>query len=166
MFQSNTLEHGRYEAEELLRQCRRHQLTIATAESCTGGTVASRITAIAGASECFRGGVVAYSNDVKIGVLGVSADDIDRDGAVSESVVRQMAEGVRRITGADLGVGISGIAGPGGAVEGKPVGTVWIAASSPVATHAKCYHFSGSRSSVIDRAATAALLELLSLLPR
>ena len=153
-------------AEELLRRCRRDGLTIATAESCTGGTVASRLTSIAGASANFRGGVVAYSNDVKINLLGVEPAAIEAHGAVSETVVRQMAEGVRRLTGADLGVGISGIAGPGGAVEGKPVGTVWIAAASPAATRATCYHFPGSRDRVIDRAATMALLELLTFVPR
>ena len=104
-----------------------HHLTLATAESCTGGTIASRFTAMSGSSQYFLCGVVSYSNEAKRDVLGVNYDDIMSYGAVSETVVRQMAEGARRISGADYAISTSGIAGPTGGSKEKPVGTVWMA---------------------------------------
>ena len=148
-------------AELLLHKLRGHGYTMATAESCTGGNIAHLITAIAGCSDVFFGGVVSYCNDVKIKVLGVDCGALEREGAVSEAVVRQMAEGVRRVLGTDCAVATSGIAGPGGAVPGKPVGTVWIAASTPQATVASCFHFGGDRQAVIDRASAQALMMLI-----
>ncbi len=106
--------------------------TVATAESCTGGRVAAAFTASAGASDYFVGGVVAYSNEVKIGVLGVERETIERHGAVSREVAEQMATGVRRLTGADYAIATTGIAGPGGGTSEKPVGTVWVAVSAAV----------------------------------
>ena len=103
---------------------------------------------------------MAYSNEVKASVLGVNAADIEAHGAVSESVVEQMAIGIRHLTNSDLAVATSGIAGPGGATEGKPVGTVWIATASAAGVKSRCYHFPGTRDRVIDRAATAALIAL------
>ena len=97
-------------------------------------------------------------------MLGVSAADLDSYGAVSEPVVRAMAEGVRRLTGADFSVATSGIAGPGGGTADKPVGTVWIAASGPDATVARCHFFTGDRQTVITRATAAALLQLITLI--
>ncbi|MCC8175832.1 MAG: CinA family nicotinamide mononucleotide deamidase-related protein [Bacteroidales bacterium] len=137
-------------------------LTMATAESCTGGNIAHTLTLVPGSSAYFLGGVVSYSNDVKTRVLGVSPDAIAQHGAVSLEVVEQMVEGACRVTGADCAVATSGIAGPGGAVPGKPVGTVAIAAHTPSAgTVSAMYHFLGSRDRVIDRATTEALLLLL-----
>lgn len=147
-------------AEIVLAACRRHGYTLATAESCTGGAIASRITAIAGCSDVFAGSVVSYSNDVKHRVLGVSEESLNSFGAVSEQVVRQMAEGARRVLGADCAVATSGIAGPGGGTDEKPVGTVWIAASTPAGTATRLLHLPGNRSRVIDRASTEALLLL------
>ncbi len=106
------------------------KLTLATAESCTGGYVASRITSVPGSSAYFLGSIVSYSNDVKINQLGVSAETIQQGGAVSEAVITQMAEGVRTVLNADIGIATSGIAGPGGGTPDKPVGTVWIAVST------------------------------------
>lgn len=151
-------------AELLLHKLRARGYTLATAESCTGGNIAHLITAIAGCSDVYRGGVVSYCNDVKASVLGVSEATLASVGAVSEDTVRQMAEGARRCCGADCAIATSGIAGPGGAVPGKPVGTVWMAASTPAGTEARLYHFGGDREAVIDRASAQAVMLLTSLL--
>ena len=151
-------------AELVLAKLRRHGYRIATAESCTGGNIAHLITSVAGCSDVMLGGVVSYCNEVKMKVLGVSGDTLARYGAVSEGTVRQMAEGVRRVMGADCAVATSGIAGPGGAVPGKPVGTVWIAAATPGDVKAECCHFRGDRQSVIDRASARALAMLADML--
>lgn len=138
--------------------------TLAVAESCTGGLVAKRMTDLAGASDVFRGGVVAYANEVKVEELGVDPSDLAENGAVSEGVARRMAEGVARRFGADAGIGITGIAGPGGGTEEKPVGTVWYAAASEGTVVARRERFPGDRRSVRERAAQAALFLLLRLL--
>ena len=119
--------------------------TLATAESCTGGYIAHKITEIPGSSDYFLGSVVAYSNEIKRDVLGVSEKDLDDYGAVSEPVIRQMAEGVRRKFGADYALATSGIAGPGGGTPEKPVGTIWIALATPHKTIAKRYQFGEHR---------------------
>lgn len=116
------------------RLLREHQLTLATAESCTGGRVAERITALPGASAVYRGGVVSYWTSVKADVLGVPQAVLDAHGAVSEPCARAMAEGVRRITGADLGVSVTGAAGPDPDERGVPVGIVYIALATPEGT--------------------------------
>lgn len=140
--------------------------TLATAESCTGGAIAARFTAMAGASAYFRGGVVAYSNDLKQQVLGVSADDLERFGAVSEPVARQMAEGVRRLAGSDYAVATTGIAGPAGGSEEKPVGTVWIAVAGPRGTVAVCRQCGTDRGQIVDRASSFAIGMLRDALKR
>ncbi|MBR3856265.1 MAG: CinA family protein [Bacteroidaceae bacterium] len=114
-------------AEEVNARLRLGALTIATAESCTGGAIAAAITSVAGSSDVFKGSVVAYSNDVKHRVLGVAQEILDSEGAVSAATVEAMAVGVQRLIGSHCAVATSGIAGPGGAVPGKPVGTVWVA---------------------------------------
>ena len=139
---------------------RERGLTLATAESCTGGTIASLFTAMAGASAYFLGGVVAYANEVKRDVLGVNYDDIMTHGAVSETVARQMAEGVRRTTGADYAIATTGIAGPTGGSEGKPVGTVWMAVATPTHTVAVMRNSGLDRGQIISRASAYAI-ELL-----
>lgn len=150
-------------AEILLNRLRRRSLTLATAESCTGGNIGHLITSIAGSSDVYLGGVISYANSVKTGVLGVQQSDLDNCGAVSEPVVRQMAEGVRQLTGADCAVATSGIAGPGGGTPDKPVGTVWIAASTSKGTVASLVHVAGDRQAVIDGASARALNLLLGL---
>ena len=101
--------------------------TLATAESCTGGSIAAAITGVAGCSAVFKGSVVAYSNEVKVAVLGVGEDTLAVYGAVSEEVVKQMAQGAQRVLNVHCAVATSGIAGPGGGPPEKPVGTVWVA---------------------------------------
>lgn len=151
-------------AQRLLSALRRHRLTMATAESCTGGNVAHCITSVAGCSDVFRGGVVSYANEIKTGILGVDADILARHGAVSREVVRQMAAGACRICGADCAVATSGIAGPGGGAPDKPTGTVWIAAHTPAAATEQIFHFPGDRQAVIDRASAEALKMLAALI--
>lgn len=130
--------------------------TIALAESCTGGLVASRLTDVPGSSAYFKGCIVAYANTVKEKVLGVPAELLEQKGAVSPETARAMAEGVKAITGADIGVGITGIAGPGGATSQKPVGLVYIAVAAPAGTELKGYNFPGGRLAVRQGAANAA----------
>lgn len=143
-------------ADALLTQ----KKTIALAESCTGGLVSSCLTDVAGASAYLLGSVVSYSNEVKEKELGVSADTLATYGAVSEPTARQMAEGIRNRIGTDLGVGITGIAGPSGGTEDKPVGTVYIAVSGEQGTIVKLYHFSGSRTTIKRLVKQAALNEI------
>lgn len=114
-------------AAELVALLEERSLTIATAESCTGGAVSQAITSVAGCSVVMRGAVVAYHNDVKSRVLGVSEDTLAAVGAVSEEVVRQMVCGVSRLMSTDCAIATSGVAGPGGGTADKPVGTVWVA---------------------------------------
>jgi nicotinamide-nucleotide amidase len=106
------------------------KLTVATAESCTGGGVSRAITDVPGASEVFGCGICAYANDIKMALLGVKAETLESCGAVSEQTAREMAGGVRAVSGADIGVGITGIAGPEGGTPEKPVGLVYIAVNS------------------------------------
>jgi len=133
------------------------RLTVATAESCTGGNVAHKITSIAGSSAYFLGGVVSYSNEMKAGVLGVSAEDIEKHGAVSETVVRQMAECIKKIAGTDCSIATSGIAGPGGGTIEKPVGTVWVAVCTPSGTYAQCLHLDSDRGGNIEESTRLAM---------
>ncbi len=136
-----------------------------TAESCTGGKIASLITSVAGSSEYFKGGVVAYCNEVKHGMLGVSEEDLKAYGAVSQPVVEQMARGAVRAFGCDCAVATSGIAGPGGGSPDKPVGTVWIAAVYKEKIYSRCYYFGkNTREENIQLSAEAALGMLLDLL--
>jgi len=141
-------------------------LTLATAESCTGGAIASRFTAMAGASTYFLLGAVTYSNEAKRDVLGVDYDDIMRCGAVSETVARQMAEGARRVSGADYAVATTGIAGPGGGTPEKPVGTVWFAVATPHRTVSVMRDSGTDRGQVINSAAAYAIRMLYDELKR
>ncbi len=134
--------------------------TLALAESCTGGKIASKFTAMAGASAYLLAGVVAYANEAKTNILGVDAELIRRHGAVSEEVARAMAEGVRRLTGADYALSTTGIAGPTGGSAEKPVGTVWFALATPTETIALKHACGTDRGQVIDRA-TAYAIRLL-----
>ncbi len=138
--------------------------TLATAESCTGGNIAHEITRVAGSSLYFKGGVVAYSNEVKEQVLHVSPDTLARCGAVSRDTVLQMTAGVQRLLSADCAIATSGIAGPGGGSAEKPVGTVWIAARYGERDQAECFHFEGDREQVIARATQSGLLMLIRLM--
>lgn len=134
--------------------------TLSVAESCTGGAIAAKFTAMAGASVYFNAGVVSYSNEAKRDILGVNMDDIVRYGAVSETVAIQMAEGVRRAGQSDYAVSTTGIAGPTGGSAEKPVGTVWIGVATPKGSFAVLKNCGTDRSQIIDRA-TAYAIKLL-----
>ena len=147
---------------ELLKQ---KNSTIATAESCTGGRLAAALNAQSGSSEYYMGSVVAYANEVKEQVLGVEHDTLINHGAVSEQTVREMAEGVRRLMHTDYAIATSGIAGPTGGTEDKPVGTVWIAWATPQGTVAERYQFGVARlrEQITQRAVTTALVRMIQL---
>ena len=138
-----------------------HGKTLSTAESCTGGLIASMLTSVAGSSEYFLGTVVSYANSVKEGVLGVSSEILKNHGAVSSECVGAMAEGVRQLTGSDFSVATSGIAGPGGGSEEKPVGLVWIAVSSQKGTETFKLQFNSDRKRNTERFASSALYKIL-----
>ncbi len=144
-------------AETVLRLARVRGERLATAESCTGGLVAGALTAVPGASDVYVGGVVAYSDDVKTSLLSVPSDVIARHGAVSEETARAMAEGVLAACGADRSVSVTGVAGPGGGTDDKPVGTVWFAVSGPEGTVAEMRSFPGDREVVRIRSVAVAL---------
>lgn len=139
------------------RKLRAMNCTLSTAESCTGGLIAHRITSISGSSEYYIGSVVAYSNRIKTDGLGVDKAAIEKFGAVSEEVVRQMADGVRSRFGTDYAIATSGIAGPNGGTDEKPVGTVWIAVAGPEGTIAKKYLFGHDRQRNIEISCNTAL---------
>ena len=135
----------------------KRSLKLAVAESCTGGTISATFTAMAGASQYFMAGVTAYSNEAKRDILGVSMTDIECFGAVSEVVALEMAEGVRRIAGADYAIATTGIAGPSGGTRQKPVGTVWIAIATPNGSYAVMRNSGTDRSQIINRASAYAI---------
>lgn len=135
--------------------------TLSTAESCTGGKIASLITSVPGSSEYFKGSVVAYENDIKSDVLNVNVGDILRYGAVSKQVVEQMATGVRELMKTDYAVSTSGVAGPGGGTTEKPVGTVWIAVASEDKLISKKFRFLNDREINIQRSVNAAIMILI-----
>ena len=141
-------------------------MTIATAESCTGGRLAAALNAQSGSSAYYMGSVVAYDNSIKEQVLGVRHDTLLQHGAVSESTVRQMAKGVRALLHTDYAIATSGIAGPTGGTPDKPVGTVWIAWATPNGTEAQCFHFGAAREreQITLRAVTEALVRLVKTL--
>jgi len=146
---------------------RKNNQTLATAESCTGGFIAHKITEIPGSSDYFKGSVVAYSNEIKNKVLGVSQNDLDNHGAVSKAVIVQMAEGVRTLFDTDYALATSGVAGPGGGSEEKPVGTIWIALATPNKTISRKFQFGDHRIRNINFSFLSAInmlrLELLTM---
>lgn len=147
-------------AGRLLKQ---HAMTIATAESCTGGRLAAALNAQSGSSAYYMGSVVAYDNRIKEQVLSVAHDTLMEYGAVSEQTVREMAEGVRILMNTDYAIATSGIAGPTGGTKDKPVGTVWIAWATPTGTEARCFHFgvAREREQITMRAVNEALIHLI-----
>ncbi len=139
-------------------------LKLATAESCTGGLIANRITDVAGSSDYFMGGVAAYAYEAKVALLGVSWDTLKAHGAVSRETVIEMARGARKVLNADIAISVSGIAGPGGGMPGKPVGTVWIGLVASDGEWASLFHFDGDRVQNKSSAADAALQFLIDYL--
>jgi nicotinamide-nucleotide amidase len=141
-----------------------HHLTLAVAESCTGGLISHLITNVPGSSNYFLGGVIAYANEAKIKLLSVSPETLEKYGAVSFYTVSEMADGVHKALSADIGISTSGIAGPTGGTPDKPVGTVWIGLRAVNAGAALVFHFDGSRESIKEQAAQAALQILVNYL--
>jgi nicotinamide-nucleotide amidase len=150
-------EDERTIAEIVLALCRARGLTLATAESCTGGLVAARLTAVPGSSDVFRGSVVAYADQVKENELGVPSAVLAEHGAVSAEAAMALAEGVRRRLGSDVGVATTGVAGPGGGTPEKPVGLVFLHASGPAGDAARRIDLPGDREMIRGRATAAAL---------
>ena len=151
--------------EEILRESMRARgLTLATAESCTGGLVSDRITNVSGSSEYFPGGVVAYSYEAKASLLGVSWDTLNAHGAVSEETVLEMARGARKLFNADIGISVSGIAGPTGGLPEKPVGTTWFGLSANSGEWARHFIWDGDRKQNKHHSSEAALQFVLDYL--
>jgi nicotinamide-nucleotide amidase len=153
-------EDDRPVGELVLDLVREQGLTLGAAESCTGGLVAARLTSVPGASDVFRGGIVAYENDVKLAPLGVAEETLAAHGAVSAETAAAMAEGAQKALRADVAVAVTGIAGPGGGTPEKPVGLVNLCAAGPGREVARELHLPGDREA-IRRRATAAALHLL-----
>ena len=146
---------------ELAQALKERGLVCATAESCTGGLIGAALTSVSGSSEWYVGGVISYANSVKTGLLGVNEADLEAQGAVSEPVVRGMALGACRVTGADVACAVSGVAGPGGGTPEKPVGTVWIGWSKHGETRVEKFHFNGDRDAVRTQTVTEAIRGML-----
>ena len=151
-------------ASRLAERLARRGETLAVAESCTGGMLGARLTDGEGASRFFLAGLTTYSNQAKTALLGVPAATLNRHGAVSEEVAREMARGARQRTGATASLAITGVAGPGGGTDEKPVGTVWIAATLGSAEEARRFEFPGNRAAIREAAVREALAMLESLL--
>lgn len=134
---------------------------LSVAESCTGGTIASKLTRNDGASDFFSGGIVAYHNNIKEDILGVNANDIEEHGAVSCQVVKQMAQGARRLMKTTYSIATSGVAGNGGGTKSKPVGTIWIAIDTPQGTFSEMFSFSKLREPNIERSSSQGMFYLL-----
>ncbi|MGP9797642.1 CinA family protein [Halomonas sp. 86] len=149
-------------AQRLGKLCQQLDIEVTTAESCTGGGIASAITSAAGSSAYFTTGYVTYANAAKTRLIGVSDVTLHAHGAVSEAVVNAMVAGACRDSGAQLGVAVSGVAGPGGGSDEKPVGTVWLAWGDVNHQDAKCFHFPGDRQAVREQAVREALAGLVA----
>ena len=157
---------NKFLSKELSDMFWKEGLSLATAESCTAGNIAAVITAIPGSSHFYKGGIIAYSDEVKINLLGVSPEILDTKGAVSEEVVIEMAKGAMKSMNSDCAIATSGIAGPDGGTVDKPVGTVWIAWATPEGTVAERYQFGAARlrEQITQRAVTTALVRMIQLL--
>jgi nicotinamide-nucleotide amidase len=143
--------------ESLGKVLKEKGIRLATAESCTGGNIAKLITSVPGSSSYYAGSVIAYENRIKRDVLGVDEELLDQKGAVSREVVEQMARGVCYHLGTEAGIATSGIAGPDGGTEEKPVGTTWICVVYKEKAHAELFRFGGTRERIIDQASYSAM---------
>jgi PncC family amidohydrolase len=143
--------------KRILDLCVRRGWKLAVAESCTGGLIGARLTSVSGSSAYFTGGVIAYSNDLKMGLLGVPIGLLESEGAVSGLVVEAMAMGAVMAGAADCGIAVTGVAGPDGGTDEKPVGTVWIGVALPSGTTSRMYRFDGDREAVRQQTVDAAL---------
>ena len=154
------------EEKSLIEQLIASGKTLATAESCTGGLIGKLLTDVSGSSAAYLGGIISYSNEVKHHVLGVPQELLDTYGAVSAQVAKAMAEGAKRVIGADLAVSVTGIAGPKSDNTNKPVGLVYIAVTDGVTTDVQEYHFSGDRQQIRNATAQTALSKVSSFMAR
>ncbi len=143
-------------AHDLVDALRHRGLTLCTAESCTGGGIGAAITAVAGASECFVGGIIAYANEIKEAMLGVSPEMLQQHGAVSDSVAVAMAQGARSRLNADMAVAVTGVAGPSGGTAEKPVGLVFAGLVDADGVEVRSFNFSGDREDVRRQTVCAA----------
>jgi len=150
--------------EKIIHELTKKGQTISFAESCTGGRIAAAFTAISGASEVLHGACVTYSNDIKHQWLGVSNEILENYGAVSEPCVAQMLEGIQKMTGSDYAIAVSGIAGPTGGTEFKPVGTVYIGIKTPFDQKVYHCHFNGSREDVQEQSTLFAIEKMAEVL--
>ncbi len=141
-------------------------ITLSAAESCTGGMLGMLLTSVPGSSEWFLGGIIAYSNSFKTTILGISSSLIETEGAVSRETALAMAAGIRKLTGSDISISVTGIAGPGGGSSEKPVGTVWMAVCSSQSMSAEMKRFAGDRDVVRRKAADYLLAKLCLLLEK
>ena len=141
-------------------------LKLATAESCTGGLIADKITDVPGSSDYFLGGFVSYAYEAKVASLGVSWDTLKAHGAVSRETVLEMARGARRALGADLAISVSGIAGPGGGLPEKPVGATWIGLATPDVERAEGFYWKGNRRENKEQSAQAAMRMVIEFLQK
>jgi len=141
-------------------------LKLATAESCTGGLIADKITDVPGSSDYFLGGFVSYAYEAKVASLGVSWDTLKAHGAVSRETVLEMARGARRALGADLAISVSGIAGPGGGLPDKPVGATWIGLAAPDGERAEGFYWKGNRRENKEQSAQAAMRMVIEFLQK
>lgn len=146
--------------EQVIFALRERGLTLATAESCTGGGVGARLTSVSGSSAVYRGGVISYCNEIKHKLLGVEQAALDEFGAVSDVVARQMALGAKKALQADIAVSVTGLAGPNSDESGKPVGLVYIGLATADGARAWGYRFSGDREAVRRQATEAALAQI------
>jgi PncC family amidohydrolase len=149
------------QAARLVDLLREADQTLSVAESCTGGLIGARLTAVSGSSEVFWGGVISYDDAAKRGLLGVSGKTLETFGAVSEATAKEMARGVLRVSGTTWSLAVTGIAGPGGGMPDKPVGTVWIAVDGPTA-RVENHVFPGDRTMVREATVSAAMMLLAS----
>ncbi|MBQ8910052.1 MAG: CinA family protein [Oscillospiraceae bacterium] len=131
--------------------------TLATAESCTGGMIGEKITAVSGSSKVYKGGIISYTNEIKTALLGVDTELLHREGAVSAPVAEAMAAGARRALCADVAISVTGLAGPSGDDRGTPVGTVYIGYADESGTETVCFRFDGDREEIRTQATMAAL---------
>jgi len=165
---SDTTDNLKQLAALVVSAARDKGISLGTAESCTGGLVAAMITAVPGASEVFEGAIVSYSNSVKVQCLSVSDSTLIEYGAVSEQTAREMACGARKALAVDIAVSVTGVAGPGGSSDEKPLGTVWLCVAEEKMISTKLEHFDGDRESVRHctvRSALNMLLERLRVNP-
>jgi len=150
--------------ENLIKSCIAKGLTLSVAESCTGGGLGKAVTSVPGSSSMFKGGVICYSNDTKHDLLGVSEDVLEVEGSVSSACAESMVKGVRKLFNTDLAVAITGIAGPDGATEDKPVGLVYICVATAEALLSKGLLFKGDREAVREQAISVASEMLLKVI--